>query len=72
MMAPGSICNHNFILQKKSNFLQLDEESKRPLRMCLYECRRCHEQANLWVYIPESELDEIKTGKSCLLKWEDP
>ena len=63
-------CNHEYIIKKRSNALQLDNMGY-PLRLCIFECEKCGHSTQEWVEVPEKALDELDIGESFLLKWKE-
>lgn len=63
-------CNHNWEIVKRSNVIQQDEIGY-PLRLFICKCSKCGEISHQWIDVDESELRELETGESILLKWSD-
>lgn len=63
-----NICNHSWKIEEKSNALQQDEMGY-PLRLFICKCTKCEKIEQQWRDVPVSELEELKTGKSVLVKW---
>lgn len=63
-------CNHNWEIVKRSNVIQQDEMGY-PLRLFICKCSKCGEVNHQWIDVNESELKELKTDKSVLLKCSD-
>ena len=63
-------CNHDWNIEKRSNVLQLDGMGY-PLRLCICKCSKCEKYDQQWIDVSEDELDELKNGKSVLLKWNE-
>lgn len=61
-------CKHNWKIVERSNALQQDEMGY-PLRLCIVKCSKCDSLKQTWIDVPEDELNELKTGKSFLFKW---
>lgn len=40
-----------------------------PLRLCILKCSKCGKLEQQWLDTSEDALDELKTGKSFLVKW---
>lgn len=62
-------CSHNYVVTERSNALQQDEMGY-PLRLCICTCTKCGKSEQKWLDTDESALNELKTGKSFLVKWE--
>lgn len=62
-------CNHDWHIIERSNALQLDEMGY-PLRLFICKCSKCGKLDQQWIDVAEEELEELKTGKSVLLKWQ--
>lgn len=62
-------CNHHWKIEKRSNTIQLDDMGY-PLRLFIVRCSKCGECDQHWIDVSTKELEELKTGKSVLLKWE--
>lgn len=62
-------CKHNYQVYQKSNVLQQDEMGY-PLRLFIFKCSKCGKFKQMWIDVPEEELEELKTGESVLLKWQ--
>lgn len=69
MYIPFMGCKHDMKVTERSNVLQQDEMGY-PLRLVIFECVKCGESDQIWLDVPESELDELRTGKSVLLHWD--
>ncbi len=66
-----NICiSHNFVIKHRSNALQQDEMGY-PLRLFISECTKCGKTKQEWIDVNESELEELRTGKSVLVKWDE-
>lgn len=63
-------CRHNFKVIERSNALQQDDMGY-PLRLCIVKCEKCGKTEQHWIDVDEKALEELKIGKSFLLKWED-
>lgn len=63
------LCSHNYVIKKRSNALQQDEMGY-PLRLCICVCSKCGKSTQQWIDTNESALNEIKTGRSFLVKWD--
>ena len=61
-------CHHIWKITEKSNILQTDDMGY-PLRLVICRCTKCGKSDQQWYDVPVSELQELKTGKSKLLKW---
>lgn len=61
-------CNHMWVVEKRSNALQLDEMGY-PLRLCICKCITCGESEQQWLDTSKMALDELETGESFLLDW---
>lgn len=61
-------CKHNWTINLRSNVLQQDDMGY-PLRLCICKCLKCGASDQQWLDVNEKELEELKTGKSVLLKW---
>lgn len=61
-------CKHNFVRTRRSNVLQLDDLGY-PLRLFITTCTKCGSSQQQWFDVSTSELDEIDSGKSVLLRW---
>lgn len=61
-------CKHKWKVVEKSNALQLDHIGY-PLRLFLVKCENCGEYDQVWIDVPVEEFDEVKDGKSFVLKW---
>lgn len=64
-----SECNHRWKITERSNVLQLDDMGY-PLRLCICKCSKCGKYDQQWIDVDESELEEVGTGKSVLIKWQ--
>lgn len=62
-------CNHNWKVEKRSNAIQLDDMGY-PLRLFIVRCSKCGKYDQHWIDVNEKELEELKTGKSVLLRWQ--
>ena len=62
-------CNHSWQITERSKILQQDEMGY-PLRLCILQCSKCGKSEQHWIDVAESELKELETGESVLLKWE--
>lgn len=63
------LCSHNYVIKKRSNALQQDEMGYL-LRLCICVCSKCGKSTQQWIDTNESALNEIKTGRSFLVKWD--
>lgn len=63
-------CSHNYVVKERSNALQQDEMGY-PLRLCICQCSKCGKSTQQWLDTNENALDELKTGKSFLVKWKE-
>ena len=63
------VCLHNYVVKERSNTLQQDEMGYL-LRLCICQCSKCGKSEQKWLDTNESALNEIKTGKSFLVKWD--
>lgn len=63
------VCSHEYKITKRSNAMQQDEMGY-PLRLCICQCAKCGQSAQQWLDTDESALEEVKSGKSFLVKWE--
>ena len=63
------MCSHDYVVKERSNALQQDEMGY-PLRLCICQCYKCGKSEQQWLDTNESALNEIKTGKSFLVKWD--
>ena len=61
-------CKHEWKLTEYSNVLQCDDMGY-PLRLCIFECRKCGVSEHRWIDVPLPALNELDTGESVLLKW---
>lgn len=61
-------CNHIWAIDQRSNVIQQDSMGY-PLRLCICTCSECGRSNMRWIDVNESELEELKTGQSVLLKW---
>lgn len=61
-------CNHNWQIDKRSNTIQSDDMGY-PLRLFIVKCSKCGKSDQHWINVPAEEIEELKTGKSVLLKW---
>jgi hypothetical protein len=61
-------CCHDWKIIKISNVLQLDDMGY-PLRLCIFECSKCGKSEQMWIDVPVGESEELKDGKSVLVKW---
>ena len=61
-------CNHNWQVTERSNIIQQDDMGY-PLRLFICKCSKCGKSEQQWIDVNEKELEELKTGKSVLLKW---
>lgn len=62
-------CNHKWEIAERSNALQLDDMCY-PLRLFICKCYKCGRFDQQWIDVDESELEELETGESILLKWQ--
>jgi hypothetical protein len=62
-------CSHDWHITERSNVLQLDDLGY-PLRLFIVKCSKCNKYDQQWIDVDESELEELKTGESVLLKWQ--
>ena len=63
-------CIHNWKITEKSNAIQQDDMGY-PLRLFICTCSKCGKSDQIWIDVAEKELEELKNGKSVLVKWED-
>ena len=61
-------CKHRLEVVERSNALQQDLMGY-PLRLCILKCNKCGKLEQQWLDTSEGALDELKTGKSFLVKW---
>lgn len=61
-------CNHKWKISERSNVIQQDDMGY-PLRLFICKCSKCGKSEQQWIDVNEKELEELKTGKSVLLKW---
>lgn len=61
-------CKHRWKVVERSNALQQDSMGY-PLRLCILKCSKCGKLEQQWLDTSEDALDELKTGKSFLVKW---
>ena len=61
-------CKHRWEVVERSNALQQDSMGY-PLRLCILKCSKCGKSEQQWLDTSEDALDELKTGKSFLVKW---
>lgn len=61
-------CNHLWAVEERSNALQLDDMGN-PLRLCICKCTRCHNTEQMWLDTTLSAHEEVKSGKSFIVKW---
>lgn len=54
----------------RSNALQLDEMGY-PLRLFIVKCPICGKSDQQWIDVSESACEEINTGESVLIKWDN-
>lgn len=62
-------CIHDWKITEKSNILQQDGMGY-PLRLFICTCRKCGKSDQIWRDARENELEDLKNGKSVLIKWE--
>lgn len=62
-------CDHRWKIAERSNALQLDDMGY-PLRLFICKCSKCDKVEQQWIDVAESELEELETGESVLLKWQ--
>lgn len=62
-------CHHNWEITERSNVIQQDDMGY-PLRLFIRKCSKCGKSDQQWIDVNESELEELKMGKSVLLKWQ--
>lgn len=62
------MCSHEYKITERSNALQQDEMGY-PLRLCICKCAKCGKSTQQWLDTDESALEEVKSGKSFLVKW---
>jgi hypothetical protein len=60
--------NHKWKISERSNVIQQDDMGY-PLRLFICKCSKCGKSEQQWIDVNEKELEELKTGKSVLLKW---
>ena len=70
MLKESVICEHEWRVKERSNALQLDSMGY-PLRLCICKCAKCGASDQQWLDVAEEEADELKTGESFLLEWEE-
>ena len=63
------INGHDWEVTERSNTIQQDDMGY-PLRLCILTCKRCGKSEQHWLDTNTSALNEVKNGKSVLLKWE--
>lgn len=63
-------CSHSYKITERSNALQLDDMGY-PLRLCICKCSKCGESTQQWLDTNKSALEELDSGKSVLVKWEN-
>lgn len=61
-------CKHRWEVVERSNALQQDSMGY-PLRLCILKCSKCGKLEQQWLDTSDDALDELKTGKSFLIKW---
>lgn len=61
-------CKHHFVRTERSNVLQLDDLGY-PLRLFITTCTKCGASQQQWFDVSTSEMDELESGKSVLLRW---
>ena len=61
-------CKHKWEIKERSNALQQDNMGY-PLRLFICKCSKCNKIEHQWIDVPEKELEELKDGKSFLVKW---
>lgn len=64
------ICSHDYKVETRSNALQQDEMGY-PLRLCICRCTKCGKSTQKWLDTDIKALDELKSGKSVLVTWEE-
>lgn len=62
-------CKHRWKVIERSNALQQDTMGY-PLRLCILKCSKCGKSEQQWLDTSEDALNELKTGKSFLIKWD--
>lgn len=62
-------CKHDWQIIHASNVLQQDEMGY-PLRLFIQKCSKCGKIEQAWYDVNEKCLEEIKTGRFVLCKWE--
>ena len=62
-------CSHTWVVDQRSNVIQQDFMGY-PLRLFICKCSKCGKYDQQCIDVNENELEELKTGKSVLLKWE--
>lgn len=61
-------CKHRWEVVERSNALQQDSMGY-PLRLCILKCSKCGKLEQQWLDTSEDALDELRNGKSFLVKW---
>lgn len=62
-------CSHNWEIEYPSNVLQFDGQGY-PLRLFVVKCSKCGKYDQHWIDVDISEAEELRTGKSVLLEWQ--
>lgn len=62
-------CDHDWNITERSNAIQCDDMGY-PLRLCIFKCSKCGKSEQKWIDVSVSECEELKDGKSVLVKWE--
>ena len=63
-------CKHHvWDITEKSNVIQYVDMGY-PLMLFIQKCRNCGITEQVWLDVPESWIDKLKTGELVLLKWE--
>lgn len=61
-------CSHRWEIIQRSNVIQHDSMGY-PLRLFVVKCEKCGKYDQHWIDVDVSELRELETGESVLLKW---
>lgn len=61
-------CKYRWEVVERSNALQQDSMGY-PLRLCILKCSKCGKLEQQWLDTSEDALDELRNGKSFLVKW---
>lgn len=70
-MLEGNVkCEHEWRVEKRSNALQCDSMGY-PLRLFICKCAKCGASDQRWLDVPVAETNDLKTGESFLLTWEE-